>query len=99
MDNDNDFFAPPRFNAAEGLQRLQRELRAMGLVERAGTFERQGQAWVQAKVDGAVLVVGLAKAPARTPQWQTRPLKDSAQVRDFVTAVKQQLARFDDRAE
>lgn len=95
----DDFFAPPAFKPDDALQRLQRELRGLGLTERAGTFERQGQAWVQAKIGPSVLEVALAKAPARTPQWQARTLKDSAQLRDFIAAVKQQLARFDDRSE
>jgi hypothetical protein len=98
MDAD-DFFAPPPFKPTEALQRLQRDLRSLGLVERAGVFERQGQAWVTVRTAAQALEVALAKAPARTPQWQPRTLKDNAQLRDFVAAVKQQLARHDDRSE
>jgi hypothetical protein len=99
MCGDDDYFAPPAYKPAVALPRLQRELRALGLSERAGTFERQGLAWVQATAGDGVLNVALAKAPARTPQWQPRTLKDGAQLRDFIAAVKQQLARQDDRSE
>ena len=98
MDAD-DFFAPPPFKPADALQRLQRDLRLLGLVERAGVFERQGLACVTARIGDGTLEVALAKAPARTPQWLPRTLKDTAQVRDFVAAVKQQLARHDERSE
>lgn len=100
MPDPSDFFAPPAFKPAEALQRLQRELRGLGLSERAGTFERRGVAWVQAKVGPDVLDVALARAASRSPQWQPRTLKDSAQLRDFIAAVKQHLAQHeDDRAE
>lgn len=92
----DDFFAPPPFKPTEALQRLQRDLRALGLAERSGVYERRGTPWVKVTVTETVIEVALAKAPARSPQWQPRTLKDSAQVRDFVAAVKQQLAKHDD---
>ena len=45
-------FAPPPFNAATALQRVQRELRTLGLTERAGTFERRGVAIARLATDG-----------------------------------------------
>jgi len=95
----DDFFAPPPFKPAEALQRLQRDLKALGLTERAGVYERRGTPWVKAAVTDTVIDAALAKAPARSPQWQARTLNDSAQVRDFLAAVKQHLARHEDRDE
>lgn len=95
----DDFFAPPPFKPADALQRLQRDLKALGLIERAGVYERCGTPWVKAAVTDGVIEAALAKAPARAPQWQARTLKDSAQVRDFLAAVKQQLAKHEDRDE
>lgn len=95
----DDFFAPPPFKPADALQRLHRDLKALGLTERAGVYERRGTPWVKATAADTVIEAALAKAPARSPQWQTRALKDSAQVRDFLAAVKQQLAKHEDRDE
>jgi len=46
-----------------------------------------------------VLRVALARGAARNPVWQRRELKDSAQVRDFVTEVKRLLASQAERDE
>ena len=54
---DDDFggFAAPAFKPDEALQRARRELREMGLTERAGQFERAGAAIARLTVDGAAL--------------------------------------------
>jgi len=95
----DDFFAPPPFKPGEALQRLQRDLKALGLTERAGIYERQGASWVKVAAAENVIEAALVKAPGRSPQWQARTLKDNAQVRDFVAAVRQQLAKHQDRDE
>lgn len=90
-----DFFKPPAFRPAEALQRLRRELREAGLTERAGRFERQGQALLRdlaVSADGTALTLSLARRLSRTPEWQPRSLRDSAQLRDLLVEVKQRLA-------
>jgi hypothetical protein len=47
--------------------------------------------------DGAVLRVAMVKKPGRTPEWQELTLKDAAQVRAFVTDLKQKLTQWSDR--
>lgn len=90
-----DFFKPPAFRPDEALQRLRRELRALGLNEREGRFERQGQALlkgVAVSPDGAALTLALARRLARSPEWQPRSLRDSAQLRDLLAEVKKRLS-------
>lgn len=89
-----NFFAPPAFRPEAALQRLRRELRDAGLTEREGRFEHRGQAVARAALsaDGQSLAVALAKRPARTPEWQERSLRGSAQLRDWLAEVKQRLA-------
>ena len=96
--SDADFFAPPPFVAADALPKLQRELRALGLAERAGVFERRGIAIVRAAIDGAVVQAAVVKRPARAgPEWQPKTLKSAADVRDFVADLKRRLAGWSDR--
>jgi hypothetical protein len=98
--SDDDFagFAPPPFKADEALHKLGRELRALGLAEREGRFERRGIAIARAAVDGAVLQAAVVKKPSRnSPEWQPKTLKSSADVRDFVADLKRKLASWSDR--
>ena len=84
MSDDPAAFVAPRFNPDETLTRLKRELRDMGLTERAGIFERRGTA--------------IVKRPSRSsPEWTTSTLKDSAQVRSFSASLKTKLASWSDR--
>jgi hypothetical protein len=94
----DDFFAAPTFKADEALQKLQRELRALGLSERAGTFERRGIAIARVALDGDALQVGIVKRPSRSsPEWAHKALKSAADSRDFVADVKKRLALWSDR--
>ncbi len=94
----DDFFAPPAFRPDDALQRLKRELRELGLAERAGVFERRGVAIARAAVDGAAIVAARVKRPSRnSPEWQPRTLKSSAELRDFTADLKQRLAQWSDR--
>ena len=93
----DDFFAPPPFKADEGLQRLKRELRGLGLTEREGRFERRGQAVARAALEQGQLVAERVREPARSPQWQRRAIADHAALRDFVAELKRELARWGDR--
>jgi hypothetical protein len=98
--SDDDFgaFALPPFVAADGLARLRRELRALGLEERGGVFERRGLAIARAAVEDGLLRVAVVARPARaSPQWADRVLASSAQVRDFVADLKKKLDRWTDR--
>lgn len=99
MTND-DFpgFAPPAFKPDDGLQRLRRELRELGLGEREGRFERRGVAIAKAAVDGGVIAASVVKKPSRnSPEWVATTLRSSADLRDFVADVKKKLAAWSDR--
>lgn len=92
---DPGFFALPPFKPDEALARLRRDLREAGLTEREGQFESKGQALARAAVDGdGALQVALAKRPSRSPEWLSRTVKDSAQLRDFIQDVKRHLASW-----
>jgi hypothetical protein len=91
-------FAPPPFQAEEALQRLRRDLKDLGLTERAGAFERGGVALARAAVSQGHLEAAVVRKPSRnSPQWQPRTLKTSADVRDFTQHLKKQLAQWSDR--
>lgn len=95
-----DFFAPPPFKADEALQRARRELRALGLAEREGRFERAGVAIARLAVDGGVLKAGVVRRPSRnSPEWTEKTLRDGAALRDFVADLKKKLASWSDRDE
>lgn len=90
-------FAPPAFQPATALQRVQRELRAMGLTERGGTFERRAIAIARVAIEGDGLKAQLVKKPSRnSPVWQTKTLASHAAVGTFCTEVKRQLAAWSD---
>lgn len=93
----DDFFAPPPFKPEEGLQKLQRELRGLGLSARGHQFERGGQALAQALLEDSQLTAAMVKRPSRSsPEWQARTLKNSAELRDFVAELKKRLAQWGD---
>ena len=95
---DDPAFAPPPWRPDEALPRLQRELRALGLAERAGSFERRGLAVARVGVDAEGLHAAVVQKPSRnSPQWQARRLKDAAQARDFIADLKKKLALWSDR--
>ena len=90
--------APPPFKPDEVLQKLQRDLRDLGLTERAGRFERRGTAIARAVIDGAVIRAARVKRPSRSsPEWLDKVLRSSADARDFVADLKKQLAQWSDR--
>ncbi|MFO1271687.1 MAG: hypothetical protein U1F50_08435 [Rubrivivax sp.] len=98
--SEEDFggFAPPPFKAEEALQKLKRELRDLGLAEREGRFERRGVQIAKAAVDGNVLQAAVVRKPSRnSPEWQSKTLKNGADLRDFVAQLKRNLAAWGDR--
>jgi len=98
--SNDDFFAAPAFKPDEALQKLQRELRALGLSERAGTFERRGLAIAKVAADADAVQASVVKRPSRTgPEWTHKALKSSADSRDFVADLKKKLASWSDRDE
>ena len=98
MSEDTWGFAPPPFQPEEALQRLRRELRGLGLTERSGVFERAGLALVKAAVSQVHIEAAVVRKPSRnSPEWQTRTLKTSAEVRDFTQHLKKQLTQWSDQ--
>ena len=97
-DSDGWGFAPPPFEPEEALQRLRREWRELGLVEREGVFERRGLAVARVHIDGAVLAADVVRRPVRLgPKWQSRVLRSGADLRDCTTDLKKKLAQWSDR--
>ena len=96
--SDGDWgFATPPFNVQEALQRLKRDLREMGLVERGQAWERRGLLLVQLSTNGTQIDAQRVKRPARSsPEWLHKTLKSSADVRDFSADLKRQLALWND---
>ena len=95
----DDFgFAPAPFKPGEALQKLQRDLRDLGLTERAGRFERRGTAIARAVIDGATIRAARVRRPSRSsPEWLDKVLRSSADARDFVADLKKQRAQWSDR--
>jgi hypothetical protein len=98
MTADDGFaFAPPPFKTDEALQRLQRDLRELGLTAREGRFERRGVAIARAALADGALHFSVVKRPSRnSPEWTTRTLASSAAVRDAVADLKRKLAAWSD---
>ena len=97
MSDDLGLDAQP-FDAAQALLKLQRGLRDLGLIERAGSFERRGVAMARAVIDGMTICAAKVKRPSRnSPEWAERVLRNSADARDFVADLKKQLAQWSDR--
>lgn len=96
---DDDFgFALPAFKPDEALQRAKRELREMGLTERAGQFERAGVAIAKLAVDGTALKASVVRRPSRSsPEWTHKTLSSSATLRDWTAELKKKLAGWSDR--
>ena len=97
MDDDLPGFAPPPFKPDAALQALRRDLRALGLTEREGRFERRGTPIARAAVAGAALQAARVKRPSRTsPEWLGQELKNGADVRNFLADLKRQLSLWGD---
>jgi len=95
---DDAGFAPQLFNAPAALASLQRDLRALGLTERSGMFERRGRAITKVALDGHTLQASVVKRPSRSsPEWTHKALKSGADIRDFVADMKKKIAGWSDR--
>ena len=95
----DDFFAPPPFDPATARATLARALRDLKLVERNGAFEMNGQPVVRARIDGVVLMLDVARKPARSPDWEHAEAADHARLRRFIDDVKRRVGRWGDGRE
>jgi hypothetical protein len=90
-------FAAPPFRPEEALQRLRRELREMGLLEREGRFERRGVQIARLEIAADALRAEVVRRPSRSsPEWSARTLNSGADVRDFAADLKRKLAQWSD---
>ncbi len=100
MPDDDSFLAPPPFKPAEALVQLRRSLRELrGLSERGAGFDWKGQAVVALEASDEAIAARLARRPARSPEWEPRILRSSADVRRFGDDVKRAVARWRDADE
>lgn len=95
-DAPDDFFAPRAFRPAQALVLLKRQLRDLRLTERGTSFEWRGQPAIELDSDDTRIAARLAKRPARSPDWTPHALKNAADVRRFIDAVKSQLRRWEE---
>ncbi len=94
-DASTDFLSAPPFKAEEALVQLRRALRGLGgLTERGQQFEWKGRPVVTLVADGAQLQARLARRPAVSPEWESRTLRNGADVRKFGDDVKRRVARW-----
>jgi hypothetical protein len=94
-----DPFTPPPFQPDEALSKLKRRLRDLRLVEREGRFEWQGRPVAEFTLDGGSVRVRTVKQPSRSPEWTTKLLTNSAEVRKFAEEFERQCSRWSDREE
>jgi hypothetical protein len=97
--SDDDFFAPPPFNVAEGLRRAARELRPLGLAEREGVYERAGDPVLKLSADGNTIKAEMVREPMRSPQWKQRVLRNNGDLRDFLAEATKKIRIWNDDAE
>lgn len=97
------FFAPPAFKPAEALVDLRRRLRELrALDERSAgntgavVLNLKGQPVIELTAGPDAIEARLARRPARSPEWQARSIRSSAQLRDFAEEVRRRLAQWDD---
>jgi hypothetical protein len=96
----DDFFAPPAFDAQAALNALRRSLRELGSLKERGQgpfeYEWAGKPVARLAMAGAAIDAAIARKPAASPDWQTHSLKNSADVRRYVQALRHQLAIWTD---
>lgn len=96
-DEPQDFFAPPAFKPDLALIQLKRALRELRqLSERGNGFTLQGMSVIELSIDATQLTARLARRPARSPEWDGKTCKSSADVRALQDEIKKRLARWTD---
>lgn len=94
---DNDFFAPPPFKVEEQLVQLRRALRELrSLTERGDAWSFEGQEVLKLAAGDGQIDARLARKPARSPDWDARPCRSSADVRKLQDELKRRLAQWAD---
>lgn len=95
MPSMDDFFALPPFKPDEALIQVKRTVRELReLSERTNQFVCKGHPVLELAVQGEALVAKLARRPAHSPQWETRTMKNNADVRKFSDELKARVARW-----
>ena len=96
-------FAPPPLEPASARQQLLRALRDLKLVERGSVFTLRGRPVFEivatpASADASTppLTVRLARRPAQTPDWETRSLRSSGELRSCVDEMRRRVERWND---
>ncbi|TAL21086.1 MAG: hypothetical protein EPO01_12080 [Aquabacterium sp.] len=96
----DDFFALPAFKPQDALVNLRRQLRELKLTERAGgelvRFELAGDTVVELKAEADAIAARIARRPARTPEWDSRRIASSADLRAFADDAKKRVSRWND---
>ena len=96
MNDDDGFeFAPPPFDAAQGLLQLKRSLRDLKLSERGVGFEMRGKRVAELETDGTVIRARLARRLALTPEWDRVEIKCATDQRKLVDDLKKRLERWE----
>ena len=94
----DDFFAPPPFKADEALVSLRRSVRdTRQLTERGQGFDLKGQAVLMLELEADRIKARVAKRPSRSPEWDTRWLASTLDVRKFLDELKQRISRWGER--
>lgn len=97
---DDDFFAPPAFKPDEAVVQLRRSLRELrGLAERGGGFDWKGQPVIALAVEGDAIAARLAKRPARSPEWESRRIASSVELRKWLDEARARVKRWSDNAD
>jgi len=95
--NDEAFFTPPPFKPEEALLALKRGLRDLrSLAERGHSYSLQGQVVLELELADGHLRARLAKRPARSPEWEARTCRNSAELRALQDEVKRRVLRWTD---
>ncbi len=96
-DMEPDFLEPPAFKPDLALIQIKRALRELRpLVERGNAFTLQGHSVIELSIDASTLTARLARRPARSPEWDSKVCKSSADVRALQDEIKKRLARWTD---
>jgi hypothetical protein len=95
--DDNLSFAPPPFKPAEAMVQLKRDLRELRVLkERGAGLDWKGHPAIVLGIDDGGIRAQLARKPSRSPSWETRLLHSGADVRHWLSEVRQRLARWED---
>ncbi len=97
MSDESWDIAPPPFNAESALQTMKRFARDQRvLAERSEGWLLGADLVLKMSLDSAMVLVQLAKRPARTPEWDTFMLKSATDSRKVQDEIKRRLTRWKD---